>query len=34
LVTATAHNSQRILTYDGSTDVVWYKDVPFGYPKC
>ena len=30
----TDHNSQRILTYDGSKDVVWRKDVPFECPKC
>ena len=30
----TDHNWQRILTYEGSKDVVWRKDVPFGYPKC
>ena len=29
----TDRNSQRILTYDGSKDVVWRKDVPFEYPK-
>ena len=29
----TDHNSQQILTYDGSKDVVWRKDVPFGGPK-
>ena len=28
------HNSQRILTYDGSKDLVWRKDVSIGYPKC
>jgi len=39
---ATDHNSQRILLssstrilmYYGSKDVVWWKDVPFEYPKC
>ena len=30
----TDHNSQRILTYDGSKDVVLRKDVHFGCPKC
>lgn len=30
----TDHNSQRILMYDGSKDVIWRKDVPFGGPKC
>ena len=30
----TDRNSQRILTYDGSKDVVWRKDVPFECPKC
>ena len=29
----TDRNSQRILTYDGSKDVVWRKDVPFECPK-
>ena len=29
----TDHNSQRILTYDGSKNVVWREDVSFGYPK-
>jgi len=28
----TDHNSQRILMYYGSKDVVWRKDVPFEYP--
>ena len=27
------HISQRILTYDGSKDVVWCEDVPFGCPN-
>ena len=30
----TDHNSQRILTYDSSNDVLWRKDVPFECPKC
>ena len=30
---STDHNSQRILTYGGSKDVVWSKDVPFGCSK-
>ena len=30
----TDHNSQRILTYDTSQDVVWRKNVPFGCLKC
>ena len=29
----TDRNSQRILTYDGSKDLVWCKDVPFECPK-
>ena len=28
------HNSPRILTYDGSKDVVWCEDKPLRFPKC
>ena len=30
----TDNNSQRILTYGVSKDVVWVMDVPGGYPMC
>ena len=30
----TYRNSQPMLTYGGSKDVIWRKNVPFGCPKC
>ena len=32
-ITPTDRNLQQILTYDGSKDVIWPKDVPFGYAE-